>query len=118
MMASQMERRPRAPRLKSSAFSAMNVMYRDVRHCIPFIIQLGLFITPVIYPVSIASEKYEWILYCNPMSGIIESFRSVILGHKAIPTFGLTVSAVLTLILFFTGLFFFKRMEKKFADVI
>ena len=99
-------------------FSAINVMYRDVRYVIPFLIQLGLFITPVIYPVSIVPEKYAWILYLNPMTGIIESYRTCLLGYKAVPVLGLTVSVVITLSFFISGVYFFRRMERKFADVI
>jgi len=98
--------------------SAINVMYRDVRYCVPFLIQLGFFITPVIYPVSMVTEKYAWILYLNPMAGIIESYRASILGYKAIPVFGLTISVIFTIVFFVSGVFFFKRMERRFADVI
>jgi len=98
--------------------SSINVMYRDVRYAIPFVIQLGMFVTPVIYPVSIAPEGYKWILYLNPMAGIIESYRASILGYKTIPVMGLTFSIVFTFVIFLSGVYFFKRMEKSFADVI
>ncbi len=98
--------------------SSINVMYRDVRYAIPFVIQLGMFLTPVIYPVSIAPKGYEWLLYLNPMAGIIEAFRASVLGYKALPIFGLTLSVLITIIFFISGLFFFRRMERQFADVI
>ena len=98
--------------------SAMNVMYRDVRYCVPFLVQLGMFVTPVIYPVSIVSEPYAWIFYLNPMAGLIESFRAVLLGQTAIPVFGLWLSVGITTAMLFSGIYFFKRMERQFADVI
>ncbi|MBW2150880.1 MAG: ABC transporter permease, partial [Deltaproteobacteria bacterium] len=64
--------------------SAMNVQYRDIRYVIPFLIQLWLFISPVIYPVSMVDEKYRWLLAINPMGGVINAYRSSLLGHKPI----------------------------------
>lgn len=98
--------------------SALNVMYRDIRHAVPFFIRLGLFITPVIYPLSIVPKDLSWILYLNPMAGLIESFRASILGYKAIPWFGLISSVFIALSIFVSGVFFFRRMEKNFADII
>lgn len=98
--------------------SALNVMYRDIRYAVPFIVRLGLFLTPVIYPVSIVSQKYRWILYLNPMTGIIEGCRAFLLGYKSVPVFGLFLSMVTVLIFFISGAFFFRKMEKSFADVI
>ena len=97
--------------------SALNVKYRDIRYVIPFMVQLWLFITPVIYPTSIA-KNYAWILYFNPMAGIIESFRASILGHKGIPWVQLGFSGILTILLFVAGTIYFKRMERGFADVV
>lgn len=98
--------------------SAINVMYRDVRYAIPFMIQLGLFVTPVIYPVSIAPKGYEWILYLNPMAGLIEAFRALLLGYKSVPVMGLSFSFGITVVFFISGVFFFRRMEKMFADIV
>jgi lipopolysaccharide transport system permease protein len=98
--------------------SALNVMYRDIRYAVPFVVNLGMFLTPVIYPVSIIPERYSWILYLNPMAGIIESFRATILGYKSIPVFGLIFSVGITLLCFVSGVFYFRRMEKTFADVV
>lgn len=97
--------------------SALNVKYRDIRYVIPFMVQLWLFVTPVIYPTSIA-KNYAWVLYLNPMAGIIESFRAAILGHKPIPWPQLGLSVILTILLFVTGLAYFNRMEREFADVV
>lgn len=98
--------------------SAINVMYRDVRYVIPFVIQLGLFLTPVIYPVSILPEKFAWLIYLNPMAGLIETYRALLLGYKSVPVLGLTISFSITILFFISGIFFFRRMETMFADVV
>lgn len=98
--------------------SALNVMYRDIGYVIPFFISLGMFLSPVIYPISIVAEKYRWILYLNPMTGIIETYRASILGYKSIPLFGLFLSILITLSFFVFGIYFFRRIEKSFADVV
>ena len=97
--------------------SALNVQYRDVRYVIPFLVQVWLFVTPVIYPVSLAG-RYGWLLYLNPMAGIIEGFRACILGHKPIPWSPIGISVLLTLLLFMAGSIYFHRMERQFADVV
>ncbi|MGA1823656.1 MAG: ABC transporter permease [bacterium] len=97
--------------------SALNVQYRDIRYIIPFMIQMWLFITPVIYPVSIA-RNYSWVLYLNPMAGIIESFRASILRHNLIPWAQLLFAVIAILLLFSSGVIYFQRMEREFADVI
>jgi len=98
-------------------FSAINVKYRDVRYAVPFFIQLLIFITPVIYPVSIAG-KYTWLLSLNPMTGFIEAHRAMILGHQIINVQLIGISIILTLLIFVTGLMYFKFVERYFADVI
>ncbi|MBW1696342.1 MAG: ABC transporter permease [Deltaproteobacteria bacterium] len=98
--------------------SAMNVQYRDIRYVIPFLIQLWLFISPVIYPVSMVDEKYRWLLAINPMGGVINAYRSSLLGHKPIEWSLLGLSSAIILILFVTGMYYFSRMEKTFADVV
>jgi len=72
--------------------SALNVQYRDIRYAIPFVIQLWMFVSPVIYPVSIVGEKYQWLLALNPMGGIISAFRASLLGHQSIDWFLLIVA--------------------------
>lgn len=97
--------------------SAINVKYRDVRYAVPFFIQLLLFVTPIIYPVSLAG-KYAWLLALNPMTGFVEAHRAMILGHQAID-FGLIgVSVVLTVFIFITGIVYFRSVERYFADII
>lgn len=98
--------------------SAMNVKYRDIRFVIPFLIQLWLFATPVIYPVTMLPEKYRWLLALNPMSGLVEAHRACLLGHQPIDWFSLQISFAIILLISVTGLYYFKRMERTFADVI
>lgn len=102
----------------SLLFASINVKYRDVRFVLPFFIQLLLFITPVIYPVSIISQQYRWILGLNPMSGIIEAARVGILGVGNIDWQLLVVSALSMVVYCVIGFFYFKKVERYFADVI
>ena len=98
--------------------SALNVEYRDIRYAIPFLIQLWMFVSPVIYPVSLVSEKYQWLLALNPMGGIIKAFRASLLGHMPIDWFLLSISTSMVVVLFCSGIYYFRRMEKTFADVV
>lgn len=99
-------------------FSSLNVKYRDVRHALPFFISLLLFATPVIYPLTFVPEKYRWLLSLNPMSGIIEVHRACILGNKSIDLNTLSISVSISLLIFISGLFYFRRTERFFADII
>ena len=98
--------------------AAFNVQYRDVRYALPFFIQLLIFITPVIYPVSIVPKAYQWILALNPMTGVIETFKAGFLGTVPInwATFGISVAASIIFLIF--GLWYFLKTEKTFADII
>ncbi|MHC1716412.1 MAG: ABC transporter permease [Candidatus Dojkabacteria bacterium] len=98
-------------------FSALNVKYRDVQYALPFITQTLMYITPVIYPVSLAG-KYQWILALNPLSGLIETHRNLILGNPNIDWQMLAISTLVTLIIFVSGYMYFKKVEKYFADII
>jgi lipopolysaccharide transport system permease protein len=98
--------------------SALNVQYRDIRYAIPFVIQLWMFVSPVIYPVSMVGEKYQWLLALNPMGGVITAFRASLLGHQPIDWFLLGISAAIILFLFLSGMYYFRKMEKTFADVV
>jgi lipopolysaccharide transport system permease protein len=98
--------------------SALNVEYRDIRYAIPFLIQIWMFISPVIYPVSLVGEKYQWLLALNPMGGIISAFRASLLGYHPIDWFLLGISAIIVVFIFLSGMFYFRRMEKTFADVV
>ncbi len=99
-------------------FSAVNVKYRDIRYALPFFIQLLIFVTPVIYPISIVPQKYQWLLALNPMTGVIETFKAGFLGTTLInwPTLG--ISAVVSIVFLLFGLVYFLKTEKAFADVI
>ena len=98
-------------------FSAINVKYRDVRYALPFFIQLLIFVTPVIYPISILGN-YQWLWYLNPMSGVIETMRVGLLGVGTI-NWGLFASSIiLAILLFFFGVLYFKKSEKDFADLV
>jgi homopolymeric O-antigen transport system permease protein len=98
--------------------SALNVQYRDIRYAIPFLIQVWMFISPVIYPVSLVHGKYQWLLALNPMGGVIHAYRASLLGHQPIDWGLLALSAVIILALFLGGLYYFRRMEKVLADVV
>jgi lipopolysaccharide transport system permease protein len=98
--------------------SALNVQYRDIRYAIPFLIQIWMFVSPVIYPVSMVNEKYQWILALNPMGGVINAYRASILGHIDIDWGLLGISTAIIMMIFLSGLYYFRRMEKIFADVV
>lgn len=98
--------------------SALNVQYRDIRYTIPFLIQIWMFVSPVIYPVSMVPEGYRWLLSINPMGGVIKAFRASLLGHQSIDWALLGISTAIILVLFASGLSYFRRMEKTFADVV
>ena len=97
--------------------SAMNVKYRDVRYVLPYFIQMMLFITPVIYPPSVAGV-YSWILAINPMTGVIRGARGALLGTEPVNWALIEISAIAVLILLVVGFIFFKKTERYFADVI
>lgn len=98
--------------------AALNVKYRDVKQILPFLIQTGLFLTPVIYPVTAVPEQYQWLLYLNPMTGVINAMRSSLLGLGTID-WPLTILSVTTaVIMLWVGLLFFKSKEREFADII
>jgi len=99
-------------------FASINVKYRDVRFVLPFFIQMLLFITPVIYPASIAPDKLRWILGLNPMSGVIDAARAGILGTRDIDWLLLGVSIISMIFYCIVGYFYFKKTERYFADII
>lgn len=98
--------------------SALNVEYRDFQYVIPFLVQIWMFVTPVIYPVTLFPEKYRWLISLNPMSGIIEAFRSATLGHQPINWDLLGISTGMAVAIFVSGLLYFRKVERSFADVI
>jgi lipopolysaccharide transport system permease protein len=98
--------------------SALNVYYRDVRYIINFLIQIWFFLTPIAYPASIVPEKYRSIYGLNPMVGVIEGIRWSLLGKEITSLKMMFISVSLIIFLFIGGIYFFKNMEKTFADVI
>ena len=98
--------------------SALDVQYRDVRYAVPFLVQVWLFATPVIYSTADVPERWRLLLALNPMTGVIESFRWVLLGTGDPPLSALLGSILIVTFLLATGLLYFRRMERTFADVI
>jgi lipopolysaccharide transport system permease protein len=98
--------------------SALNVLYRDVRHAVPFLIQLWLFATPVVYPSSLVPETWRPLLGLNPVTGVVEGFRWALLGTDppSLPLLALSTGA--SLVVLVGGLYYFRRMEQTFADAI
>jgi lipopolysaccharide transport system permease protein len=98
--------------------SAMNVKYRDVRHAIPFVIQIWMFASPIVYPVSLVPEQWRWLYGLNPMAGVIEGFRWALLGRTAPDPVLMAESVVVLLIVLIAGMVYFRRMERQFADIL
>lgn len=96
--------------------SALNVQFRDVRYVIPFLMQLWMFATPIAYPSSLLSEPLRTLYGLNPMVGVVEGFRWVLLGTATSPGPMVLVSAVASLVVLITGAFYFRRMEVTFSD--
>lgn len=98
---------------------AMNVQFRDIRHAIPFLIQFWMFATPIVYPSSLIENPVIRMVYAvNPMVGVVEGFRWALLGTATQPGPQIAVSAFFALVLFVSGAFYFRRLEKTFADVV
>ena len=98
--------------------SAINVKYRDVNQALPFLTRFWLFVTPIAYSSEIISEKWQLLYYLNPMAGVVNGFRWALLGSGKGPDITLWVSVVISILIFISGLFYFRSMEKTFADTI
>jgi len=98
--------------------SALNVKYRDVRYTTTFLVQFWLFATPVAYPSSIVPERWRMVYGLNPMAGVVEGFRWALLGKSQGPGGLLVVSIAVVILIFLGGLYYFRRMEAEFADVV
>jgi len=98
--------------------AALNVQYRDVRYTLPFLTQLWLFATPIAYPSSLLPDSWRTVYGINPMAGVVEGFRWALLGTNTAPGPMILISALAALLLLVSGMFYFRRVEDSFADVI
>lgn len=98
--------------------SALNVRFRDVKHAVPFLTQFWMYATPIAYPSSLLHGAARTIYGINPMVGVVEGFRWALLGTKTAPSAMIFVSAAASVLLLITGAYYFRRMEKSFADVV
>jgi len=98
--------------------SAVNVKYRDVNQALPFLTQFWLFATPVAYSASVISAKWQLVYSLNPMAGVVNGFRWALLGSGNGPDLSFWVSALISVVILISGLFYFRSMEKTFADTI
>ena len=102
----------------ATAFSALNVRFRDVRYIVPFLVQLWLFATPIAYPSSLLHEPWRTLSAINPMVGVVDGFRWAMLGQPHAPWAQIGVSAVSAAVLLVVGLAYFSRVERGFADIV
>jgi lipopolysaccharide transport system permease protein len=98
--------------------AALNVKYRDVKYAVPFGIQLWLFVTPIVYPLSLLPERYQYWMAFNPLSGIVQGFRHALVPGEPMPWTLLGISLASTLIIGLVAVAFFNRSEKAFADFV
>ena len=97
--------------------AALTVKYRDVRHALPFVLQIWMFITPIIYPLEVVPEKWRWLMFLNPLTGIVEGLRACLTG-RGFDWTALSISAFVTLAALFAAAYAFQRIERSFADLI
>jgi lipopolysaccharide transport system permease protein len=97
--------------------AALTVAYRDFSSLTAFLVQIWMYVTPVIFPVSIVPAQWKWLLYLNPMTGLVEGFRSAFLG-KPFDMAALSLSFVISLVVFVAGVAYFEKVERRFADII
>jgi lipopolysaccharide transport system permease protein len=98
--------------------SAMNVQFRDVRYAVPFLVQAWMFTTPIAYPSSLLNEPWRTIYSLNPMVGVVEGFRWALLGTNTAPGLMIIVSSLAAITILVSGAYYFRRMEKTFADIV
>jgi len=98
--------------------TSLNVQYRDVRYIVPFIVQFWMFATPIAYPSSLLDEPWRTFYGVNPMVGVVEGFRWALLGTDTAPGPVIMVSAIASVLILIGGLYYFRRMEKTFADLV
>jgi lipopolysaccharide transport system permease protein len=102
----------------SMFLSAMNVRYRDVKYVLPFMIQIWMFATPIIYPVSIVPPQYQLLMALNPCWGMVDSFRACLFPGQPVNIALIATSSCITLVIFISGYAYFRWMQKSFADII
>lgn len=101
----------------SLCLGALNVTYRDVGNAVPFLLQIWMWATPVVYPLSLVPPRWRWVVSLNPMSGIVEAFRSALFG-RPLAWFSFSLSCVFAVTVLVAGLFYFRRAERTFADTV
>jgi lipopolysaccharide transport system permease protein len=99
-------------------FAALNVLYRDIQYVVPFLVQVWLYATPIVYPSSLVPERWRTLYAINPMVGVVEGFRWALLGTGTAPGPMMVVSSAAAVAILIAGLFFFRRMEKSFSDMV
>lgn len=97
--------------------AALSVSYRDLQQVVPFLLQLWLYVSPVIYPVSLFPERWRWVLFLNPITGLVEGFRAALLG-KPVAVGPIVLSGMVALALLATAAIVFQRFERRFADLV
>ena len=98
--------------------SALNVLYRDIGYIIPFLTQLWFYLTPIVYPASEVPGQWQTLYALNPMVGVVEGFRWALLGTDTSPGPMVAVSSIVALLMLISGMFYFRRMERNFADMV
>ena len=98
--------------------SALNVLFRDINYVLPFLTQFWMYITPIAYSSSLVPEEWQLVYALNPMTGVVEGFRWALLGTGQAPGMMTLVSSLVALVLLISGMFYFKRMERLFADMV
>jgi lipopolysaccharide transport system permease protein len=97
--------------------AALNIQYRDVKYVLPFMVQVWMYASPIVYPMSLVPEKYRFLYGLNPMAGVIEGFRSSLLGTRSVSWSVIGLAALVGVLLFVSGALYFRRTERIFADV-
>ena len=99
-------------------FSALNVYYRDFSYALPFVIQVWMYGSPLVYSTSLVPPRWQFLYHLNPMAGIIDGFRWALLGNREFPATGLSLAVLGAAAMFLVGVYVFQRVERSFADVI
>ena len=97
--------------------TALAVQYRDVKYAIGFVVQMLMYAAPVVYSTNIVPQQYQYLYALNPMVGVIEGFRSALLGTRPMPWDFLAIGAISAILMFLSGAYYFRRKERLFADV-